>query len=112
MPPKILDEVVQLNTDIEKFRGLRNKFSHFYWSRSNDDEIFGSGLSGFAPPSRRLDKDSMKVSVAQLKEVYRSAYQLVERLYVVIQRLPEIDEDESVKQLRTSFSTDAPKLAE
>ena len=96
MPSETLDEIVQLNADIEKSRGLRNRFSHFCWSRSNDEEIFGSGLSGFVPPSKRLDKDSMKVSVSELKEVYQNAYQLVERLSDVIQRLPETDEDESL----------------
>ncbi len=94
VPTEILDEIMQLNADIEKFRGLRNRFSHFCWSRSNDEEIFGSGLSGFVPPSRRHDKDSMEVSVSELKETYRNAYQIVERLSGVVQRLPEIDEDE------------------
>jgi hypothetical protein len=112
VPPKTLDEIVQLNADIEKFRGLRNRFSHFCWSRSNDEEIFGCALSGFVPPSKRLDKDSMVVSVSELKEAYRNAYQLVERLSGLVQRLPETDEDESVKQLRTGFSTDGPKPAD
>ena len=89
-----LDEIMQLNADIEKFRGLRNRLSHFCWSRSNDEEIFGSGLSGFMPPSKRLGKDSMNISVSELKEAYRDAYQLVEHLSGVIQRIPEIDEDE------------------
>ena len=96
VPTETLDEILQLNADIEKLRGLRNRFSHFCWSRSNDEEIFGSGLSGFVPPSKHLDKDSMKVSVSELIEAYRNAYQLVERLSGVIQRLPEIDEDESL----------------
>lgn len=78
VPTETLDEIMQLNAGIEKFRGLRNRFSHFCWSRSNDEEIFGSGLSGFVPPSKRLDKDSMKVSVSELKEAYRNACQLVE----------------------------------
>ncbi len=96
VPPETLDEILRLNADIEKFRGLRNRFSHFCWSRSNDNEIFGSGLSGFVPPSKRLDKDSMEVSVSELKEFYRNAYQLVEHLSGVIQRLLETDEDESL----------------
>lgn len=96
IPTEILDEILQLSADIEKFRGLRNRFSHFCWSRSNDEEIFGSGLSGFVPPNKRLDKDSMEISVSELKGAYRNAYQLVERLSDVIQRLPEIDEEESL----------------
>lgn len=96
VPTETLDEIMQLNADIEKFRGLRNRFSHFCWSRSNDEELFGSGLSGFVPPSKLHDKDSMMVSVSELKEAYRNAYQLVERLSGVVLRLPETDEDKSL----------------
>ena len=98
VPSETLDEISQLNADIEKFRGLRNRFSHFCWSRSNDEEIFGSGLSGFVPPNKSVDKDSMVVSVSELKEIYRNAYQLVDHLSSVIQRLPEIDEEESLTE--------------
>lgn len=87
-----LDEIVKLNADIEKFRGLRNRLSHFCWSRSNDEEIFGSGFSGFVRPSKRADKDSMTISVTELGEICRNGYQLVERLSEVIQKLPETDE--------------------
>jgi len=96
IPTETLDEILQLNADIEQFRGLRNRFSHFCWSRSNDDEIFGSGLSGFFPPSKRIDKDSMTITVSELKEAYRNAYQLVERLSGIIRQLHEINEEESL----------------
>lgn len=92
-----LDEIVQLNADIEKFRGLRNRVSHFCWSRSNDEEIFGSALSGFVRPSKHVDRDSVKVNVSELREAYRNACQLVDRLSGVVQRLPETDEDESLR---------------
>ncbi len=100
VPTITLDEILQLNDDIDTFRGLRNRFSHFCWSRSNDEKIFGTGLSGFVPPSKRLDKDSMMVSVSELKEAYRNAYQLVERLSGVISRLPETDEENITAALR------------
>ena len=32
----LLDEITALNSEIEKIRGKRNKFSHFCWCRSND----------------------------------------------------------------------------
>ena len=108
----ILDEIMKLNGDIEKYRVLRNKVSHFCWCRSNDDEIFGSDLSWFVPPSKRLDKDSMKISVSELRDIYRDAYQLVERLSAVIQKVPETDEDESLTaSTRTGFSAGAPNPA-
>ena len=75
VPVETINEIIQLNVDIEKFRGLRNKFSHFCWSRSTDDEIFGTGFSGFISPSKRLDKDSMEVSNTELKEIYQNAYE-------------------------------------
>jgi hypothetical protein len=96
VPPEAQDDIVRIDADIEKFRRLRNRFSHFCWCRSNDQEIFGSRLSGLVHPSKRLDKDSMKVSVSELEEVYRNAYQLVDRLSAVIQRLPETNEDASL----------------
>jgi len=113
VPSETLDEIVKLNVDIEKFRGMRNKFSHFCWCRSNDEEIFGSGLSGFVPPSKRLDKDSMQLSVAELRDIYKGAYELVERLSKVIETLPETDEEKSLTtaSTRTGFSAGAPKPA-
>lgn len=113
VPSEILDAIVKLNTDIEKFRSLRNRFSHFCWFRSTDEEIFGSGLSGFVPRNKRVDKDSMKISVTELRDIYRNAYQLVERLSGVIQKLPETDEGESLTtaSTRTGFSAGAPKHA-
>ena len=90
---EILDAILQLNADIERFRGVRNRFSHFCWSRSTDDAIFGSGLSAFVPPSRRVKKDSMTVSVTELKAIHGDAYQLVERLSEVIQGLAEVSEE-------------------
>ena len=94
VPVETINEIIQLNVDIEKFRGLRNKFSHFCWSRSTDEELFGTGFSGFTSPSKRLDKDSMEVSNTGLKEIYQNAYELVERLSNIIKKLPEIDEEE------------------
>lgn len=113
VPSETLDEIVKLNVDIEKFRGMRNKFSHFCWCRSNDEEIFGSGLSGFVPPSKRLDKDSMQLSVAELRDIYKGAYELVERLSKVIETLPETDEEKSLTtaSTRTCFSAGAPEPA-
>lgn len=88
----LLDEIATLNAEIEKIRGERNKFSHFCWCRSNDEEIFGSGLSGHVPPSKQLNKDSIVVSLGELDEMYRQSFAVVSRLSELVKRLPEIPE--------------------
>ena len=92
VPEDILNEIAALNSEIERIRGKRNKFSHFCWCRSNDEEIFGSGLSGHVPPSRRLDKDSIVVSLTELDEMYKQSYSVVSRLSELAIRLPEVPE--------------------
>jgi len=87
-----LTEIASLNSEIEKIRGKRNKFSHFCWCRSNDEEIFGSGLSGHVPPSKQLNKDSIVVSLAELDEMYTQSYSIVSRLSALVTQLPEIPE--------------------
>lgn len=92
IPEDILSEITTLNTEIEKIRGKRNKFSHFCWCRSNDDEIFGSSLSGHVPPSKLLNKDSIVVSLEELDEMYKQSYSVVSRLSELTTRLPEVPE--------------------
>lgn len=94
VPLETINEINQLNIDIERFRGLRNKFSHFCWSRSTDKELFGTGFSGFIPPNKHSNKDSMEISNTEIKEIYQNAYKFVERLSVLIEKLPDIDEEE------------------
>ncbi|MHB9023611.1 MAG: hypothetical protein ACYC7E_05470 [Armatimonadota bacterium] len=92
VPEETIDEITKVNSEIDKVRRLRNTFAHFCWCRSNDEEIFGSGLSGFIPPSKRLDKDSVKFSVVELQDAYTMTYEIVERLTGIIHILPEVDE--------------------
>ncbi len=88
----VLSEIAALNSEIEKIRGERNKFSHFCWCRSNDEEIFGSGLSGHVPPSKQLDKDSIVVSLIELDEMHKQSYSVVSRLSELVKQLPEVPE--------------------
>lgn len=90
------DEVEAINKDVEALRGKRNRFSHFCWCRSNDNEIFGSGLSGHVPPSRQLEKDSMVITNSELDALYKSSYALVDRLSQIVQRLPSVTEEENL----------------
>jgi transposase len=88
----ILSEIATLNSEIEKIRSKRNKFSHFCWCRSNDEAIFGSGLSGHVPPSKQLDKDSIVVTVKELDEMYKHSYSVVSRLSELVKQLPQVPE--------------------
>jgi hypothetical protein len=92
VPKDILDKVAALNSEIEQIRGKRNKFSHFCWCRSNDEELFGSGLSGHVPPSKQLAKDSIVVSLTELDEMYKQSYSVVSRLSELASQLPEVPE--------------------
>lgn len=92
IPKDVLDQIASLNSEIERIRGKRNKFSHFCWSRSTDDEIFGSGLSGHVPPSKQLSKDSLVMSVTELDEMYKQSYTVVSRLSELAAQLPEVPE--------------------
>ena len=92
VPENVLNKIAVLNSEIEKIRGKRNKFSHFCWCRFNDEEIFGSGLSGHVPPSKKLDKDSIVVSLTELDEMYRQSYSVVSRLSELATQLPEVPE--------------------
>lgn len=92
-----LDEISKLNAKIEKFRSTRNKFTHFCWWRSTDEEICGSGLSGYIRPSKHADKDFVTFSVGELRGIYKSAYELTERIKAVLGKLPEVDEEDRLK---------------
>jgi hypothetical protein len=91
-----IDEIAKLKAEIEKSRIMRNKFAHFCWCRSNDDEICGAGFSGIVSPKKRLDKDFIKLSVGELRDAYKSAYDLVDQMSDVIRKLPETDEEENL----------------
>lgn len=89
----VLNEILGIAKEVETLRGLRNRFAHFCWCRMNDNEIFGSGLSGSIPSQKRINKDYMTMTVTNLRTAYRTAYGLVDRLTAVIRRLPEMDEE-------------------
>jgi len=93
---ELTTEITNINTEIEQLRGKRNKFSHFCWCRSNDEEIFGSGLSGHVPPSKQVDKDSMVISVRELDELYRRSYGVVDRLSAIVEKLQSVSEEENL----------------
>lgn len=49
VPAETLDEISKINSDVEKYRSLRNKFSHYCWMRANDDESIKTTLEKISP---------------------------------------------------------------
>lgn len=89
-------EIATINKEIKQIREKRNKFSHFCWCRSSDEQIFGSGLSGHVPPSKHLAKDSMVVTVKELEKLYRKSYSVVDRLSTITEKLPRISKEDNL----------------
>jgi hypothetical protein len=94
-----LDQITALNNRITTLRAMRNKFAHFCWCRSNDDEIFGTNFSGGMPNSKKERRDNITYKVTELEEFYAEAYKIVDRLSNIVDLLPELDEDGLIKKL-------------
>lgn len=52
---EILIEIEQVNNAVTVARAHRNKFAHFCWCRSSDEEIFGTNFSGGLPDSKNIE---------------------------------------------------------
>lgn len=88
-----LEQISTINGKVTQMRATRNKFAHFCWSRSSDDTIFGTNLSGGIPDSKKHQRSFVTYSVSQLKEFHKIAYDLVDELSTLIEKLPEMEED-------------------
>lgn len=92
-------EISDIIQSASKCRALRNKLAHYMWMRSDDNEIFGSKMSGKLPKSKGKS-DCLTISVKELMDNHHSAYELVERLQkVIIDELPKIEEEQNLKNL-------------
>lgn len=88
-----LDQILSLNNRVTGLRSTRNKFAHFCWTRSTDDEIFGTNLSGGVPNSKKHKKSYITFTVAELSRFHEEAYKIVDELSSLVQFLPEMEED-------------------
>ena len=88
-----LAQIININNRVTKLRATRNKFAHFCWTRSTDEEIFGTNLSGGVPDSKKHKKSYITFSVSELTTFYKEAYKLVDELSSLIQTLPEMEEE-------------------
>ncbi len=92
----LLDEIAELVKTASKCRALRNKLAHYIWMRSNDNEIFGSRMSGKLPKPNGKS-DCITVTVSELQENYEMAHGLVEKLTrLVSDKLPQVEEEQNL----------------
>lgn len=95
----IVNEISRLNKHITQLHSFRNKLAHFCWSRSNDDEIFGTNFSGSISRSKKGKRSFFTVQVSGLKKLYDESYTIVDQLENVIRKLPIMEEDGIIKKL-------------
>ncbi|MDR3716515.1 MAG: hypothetical protein P4L51_27225 [Puia sp.] len=97
IPHETLDRIEGLRISIDRLRGMRNRFSHFCWTRQTDEAIFGTSFSAFLPHDKRHEKDYRLLSLDEIKEAHKEAWNLVEEISEVIKSIPEYTEEEMLK---------------
>jgi hypothetical protein len=93
VPTEVLEEITEINRKITTLRANRNKFAHYCWCRTTDEEIFGTRFGGGVRESKRTRKDFVVLSVKELEGFYREAYEIVDTLAAIREKLPEMEED-------------------
>ena len=93
-------QIKDMLSSVQSTRSLRNKFSHFCWSRSSDDKIFGTRLSGETSQSPKHDSSYLILSNEELEQFCQNSYDIVEEITALIDKMPEITEEEAVSILR------------
>jgi len=88
-----IKRIINPNSQITQLRSTRNKFAHFCWSRSNDDEIFGTNFSGGIPEGKKHRRSFASFTVAELDDFHQKAYAIVDKLSALIQALPSMEEE-------------------
>ena len=85
---------------IQGMRGLRNKIAHFCWTRSTDDEIFGTALSGGLPGSAKHERSYVSLTTAELEQANKAFSTVVDELSSLVSSLPEVTEEDAMALLR------------
>lgn len=86
----LIKQILEINNQITQLKSTRNKFAHFCWSRSSDDEI--------------------SAQIYELAESYQSAYAIVDVLSEIVKRLAEMGE-EGLTALQVTRYRAAPVVA-
>jgi hypothetical protein len=97
---EILYEITQINDKISQARANRNKFAHFCWSRSSDYEIFGTNFSAGLPHSKKQKKGWLKINTSDIEKLYKESYCLVTSLSNIVEKLPEVKEEDLLKKIK------------
>lgn len=92
----LLDEILSLNSRIEKLRSLRNRFAHFCWMRSSDEEMFGTNFSGAAPGDKRHKRSFASLKVVEIRQQYKELFDAVERMQTIAGGIPAVSEDAAI----------------
>jgi hypothetical protein len=82
---------------VDELRGMRNRFSHFCWTRSTDEAIFGTGFSGYLPSDKRHQGDVRTLSVSEIRAAHKKAWDFVDDLSMLILAIPETSEDDALR---------------
>ncbi|MCF5167492.1 hypothetical protein GIW45_26525 [Pseudomonas congelans] len=93
-------EILDVNNQITPLRATRNKFAHFCWSRSDDEEIFGTNFSGSVPVGSKYKKSFVSFTLTELEELHKKAYAIVDVLADITQTLPELEEEGLSNKIR------------
>jgi hypothetical protein len=96
----ILSEIEKVNEVVHKARTHRNKFAHFCWTRSTDEEIFGTNFSAGLPESKKGKKSYIVVKNKKLEVLYKESFNLVGKIIQILDKLPKIEEEDLVKNAK------------
>ena len=99
----LLDEILVLNSKIEKLRSTRNRFAHFCWMRSSDEEIFGTNFSGAAPSDKRHKRSFTSLKVVDIRQQYQELFDAIERLQEIAGSIPEVSEDAAIAAFKAQL---------
>ncbi len=97
----ILSEIEKVNNEVHDARAHRNRFAHFCWTRNTDEEIFGTNFSAGLPGSKKYRKSDIVITNKELEQLYKESYNLVDKINQLIEKLPEIEEDDLTKRPKT-----------
>lgn len=97
IPEPVLERLGTMLAVVDELRGMRNRFSHFCWTRSTDDAIFGTGFSGYLPSDKRHRGDVRTLSVSEIRAAHKKAWDLVDDLSAFILAIPQTTEDDALR---------------
>ena len=87
-----LAAIESVNVRVTTLRSERNKISHFCWSRTNDEAVFGTSFAGGVPTDKWERKNSKTLKMSELQSLHAEAHALTEDLMRIANAIPATDE--------------------